>query len=82
MPGLFKITYNSGITKLINLRNVCAVSLQSRQITFQYNFPCVTGENFYARVESWPAYEMLEMPTEEAAEKEFEAIRKEFERLE
>ncbi len=82
MPGLYLIRYTNGLTKLINLRNVCAVSLHSRRIIFQYNFPCVTGENFYARVESAPAYEMLDKPTEEDAAKEFEAIRKEFERLE
>ena len=76
------IRFGNGMTKLIHLRNVCAVSIHQKTITFQYNFPCVTGESYYEKVESHPAYEKIVMPSEKEAEREFEVIRHEFDRLE
>ena len=82
MPGVFVVRFGNGVSKLIHLRNVCAVSLKHNTVTFQYNFPCVTGDTYYEKVESHPAYETIQMPSETDAEAVFEKVQKEFERLE
>jgi hypothetical protein len=76
--GTYMIQFSNKVTKLIHLRNVSSVSLQNKLITIYYNFPCVTGESYYEKVESKPAYDSFEMPTHGEAQKEFEKIQKTF----
>ncbi len=82
MTGYFVIQFRNGLTKLFHLRNISTVSLQSKTIQIQYNFPCVVGDTFYGRVEPHPSYELIELETEENAKAQFVEIQKEFDRLE
>jgi hypothetical protein len=82
MTGYFVIQFKNGITKLFHLRNISAVSLQSKTLRIQYNFPCVVGDTFYGKVEPHPSYETIELDTEESAKSQFIQIQKEFDRLE
>ncbi len=81
IAGLYFAKLKCGTVKLIHLRNVASITYKKTSITFYYNFPCVTGENYYERVDSKPAYDTLEWGTEAEAEKEFERCTKAFEEL-
>ena len=82
MAGYFVIQFKNGITKLFHLRNISAVSIQSKTLRIQYNFPCVVGDTFYGKVEPHPSYEFIELETEQLAKQEFSKIQKDFDRLE
>jgi hypothetical protein len=81
MVGIYVARIKTGITKLIHLRNVASVTLNDTSITFYYNFPIVTGESYYERIQSKPAYDTFTWATEKEAKCEFDICRKALEEL-
>jgi hypothetical protein len=82
MRGGIHITkFGNGIMKLIHLRNVSSIALEKTTLTFYYNFPCISGDTYYEKYESKPAFEKIVYPTEEVAQNEFHKARQSFELL-